>query len=118
MIYARTVDNAGNVSDVKQANAWKDNTPPPTVNLSFSSKTDKTVTVNISGGGTDQASGIAKYVFEYKVSTASSYSTAIEQTSLPSSYEYTGLTAETAYNFRVTVVDNAGNENSTGAEVT
>lgn len=117
MIYARTVDNAGNVSDVKQADAWKDATPPPAVNLTSASKTENSVTVNTSGGGADTTSGIAKYVFEYKASTATDWTTSIEQTSLPSSYEYTGLTAGTTYNFRVKTVDNASNEN-TGTQVT
>lgn len=117
VVYARTVDNAGNKSDVKQTDAWKDAVPPPAVNLTFVSKTENSVTVNTSGGGTDATSGIAKYVFEYKESTASSWTTSIEQTSLPSSYEYTGLTAGTTYNFRVRIIDNAGNE-STGTGVT
>ena len=37
---------------------------------------------------------------------------------MPSSYEYTGLSSETEYNFRVTVADNAGNTNNTGTNVT
>ena len=118
MIHARTIDNAGNTSNDKTADSWKDSTPPPKVDLSFNAKTENSVTVNTSGGGTDTTSGIAKYVFEYKISTASDWTTAIEQTSLPNSYKYTGLTAGTTYNFRVKTVDNAGNENSTGTDVT
>ena len=45
MIHARTIDNAGNKSDDKTANAWKDATPPPKVDLSFNAKTENSVTV-------------------------------------------------------------------------
>ena len=114
IIHARTIDNAGNTSDDKTADAWKDEAPPPKVDLSLDSKTENSVTVTTSTSGTDETSGIAKYVFEYKTSTASTWTTAVEPVALPSTYTYTGLTPETAYNFRVTVVDNAGNENSTG----
>ena len=108
----------GNISGEAEAkDAWKDVTPPPKVDLSYSSKTDKTITVNTSTTGTDVASGIAKYIFEYKKGTETNWQNSTEGTSLPTSYTYTGLASETAYNFRVTVSDNAGNTNSTGTNV-
>lgn len=83
--------------------------------LTVGSKTENSVTVNAITTGTDETSGIAKYIFEYKTSTGGSWTIATQAEALPNSYTYTGLTAETAYVFRVRTVDNAGNE-STGTE--
>lgn len=116
-IHARTVDNAGNVSNeagVKEAK--KDATNPPTVNLSYKEKTGNTVTVTTSMSSTSDTSGIAKYIFEYKKSTNNTWITAVEQTTRPNEYKYTGLDSNTGYDFRVRTVDNAGNT-STGTSI-
>ena len=108
----------GNVSDeaaVKEAK--KDTVAPPAVSLTFSKKTGNTVKVTTSMTTTiDATSGIVKYVFEYKESSSSTWLTATEETTRPSTYTYSGLEKGTAYNFRVKTVDNAGNIN-TGTNV-
>ena len=113
-IHARTVDNAGNVSNeavVKEAK--KDATNPPTVNLSYKEKTGNTVTVTTSMSSTSDTSGIAKYIFEYKKSIEGDtmWKKATEDATRPSEYTYTELEKATEYNLRVKTVDNAGNEN-------
>ena len=55
--------------------------------------------------------GIASYKFEYQLSTGGDWTTAATTPSTATSYNYTyqGLTAETRYNLKVTVIDHAGN---------
>ena len=58
-----------------------------------------------------QYHGIASYTFEYKLSTAGNWTTALTQTS--ANYTCEGLTGGKSYDLRVTVTDRAGNS-STG----
>ncbi|MGM1023182.1 MAG: OmpL47-type beta-barrel domain-containing protein [Bacillota bacterium] len=60
-IYARTLDRAGNVSQVTEASTNIDKTPPttPTITLSDSNYTNKDVLVTLTGGQ-DDLSGIQK----------------------------------------------------------
>lgn len=116
-ITAYTYDNAGHKTESIPLIINIDKTNPPKVDLSYSSKDYTSVTVNTSITGTDSASGIAKYVFEYKQNSESNWITVVEETSLPTSYPFSDLSMGTAYNFRVSTVDNAGNKNSTGTNV-
>ena len=68
-VQARTVDNAGNVSEVvaKTARVDKTNPQPPTLNLDESwTNQDRTFTVT---GGSDAHSGVAQ--LEYRIGTGS-----------------------------------------------
>lgn len=62
-----------------------------------------------------QYHGIASYVFAYKLSTASSWTTAktTNTTNIACEYTFTGLTSEKKYDLRVVVKDRANNS-STG----
>ncbi|MGY3386789.1 hypothetical protein ACVWZB_004743 [Paenibacillus polymyxa] len=69
-IYARTLDRAGNVSQVTEASTNIDKTPPttPTITLSDSNYTNKDVLVTLTGGQ-DDLSGIQKT--QYRIGNGS-----------------------------------------------
>lgn len=58
--------------------------------------------------------GIASYTFEYKRSSETTWTTVgtTNTSEKSSNYTITGLTATTTYNIKVTVIDQAGNSNS------
>ena len=105
-VYARLTDgiNAGD-----HASASITDGTSPTIS-SFTVTTYDTTSITVSASATDNQSGIYSYQFQYKLSTASSYTTA--KTTVTSNgtctYKYTGLADDTTYNLRVIVTDKAG----------
>ena len=104
-VYARLTDgiNAGD-----HASASITDGTAPTIS-SFTVTAYDTTSITVSASATDNQSGIYSYQFQYKLSTASSYTTA--KTTVTSNgtctYTYTGLADDTAYNLRVIVTDKA-----------
>ena len=105
-VYARLTDgiNAG-----QHASASITDGIAPTVS-SFTVTAYDTTSITVSAKATDNQSGIYSYQFQYKLSTASNYTTA--KTTVTSNgtctYKYTGLADDTTYNLRVIVTDKAG----------
>ena len=83
----------------------------PTIN-NFTVATFDTSSITAKVDAIDNQTGIAKYQFEYKLSTSSNYTIAkvIETTNTSYTYKYIGLTDGTTYNLRVIVFDKAGNQ--------
>lgn len=94
----------------------EDTTPPTVSEITTSNITENSITVTVNA--TDNESGIAKYQFEYKLSTESDYKVAetVETTEKTCSYEYTGLLEQTTYKLRVTVFDKSNNQASAEKE--
>ena len=104
-VYARLTDgiNAGQYASTSITDGTA-----PTIS-SFTVTAYDTTSITVSASATDNQSGIYSYQFQYKLSTASSYTTA--KTTVTSNgtctYTYTGLADDTAYNLRVIVTDKA-----------
>ena len=97
-ITAYTYDKAGNRSQGASISVKKDSIGP-TVNLTVGTKTNNSITVNVSAS--DAFSNLASYTYylnNNQVNTGAS-----------SSYTYSGLKAGTSYTLRVDVMDQAGN---------
>ena len=82
----------------------------------FGSDTGTTATLNgsytvVNGGDSD----VIKAGFDYKLSTATEYTTVIVEATTPFSYDLTGLTADSEYTFRAWATINGG-EKVYGAE--
>ena len=105
-VYARLTDgiNHGNHASA----SIKDGTAP-TVS-SFTVTAYDTTSITVSAKATDNQSGIYSYQFQYKLSTASNYTTATTTVTSNGTctYKYTGLADDTTYNLRVIVTDKAG----------
>ena len=105
-VYARLTDgiNAG-----QHASASITDGIAPTIS-SFTVTTYDTTSITVSAKATDNQSGIYSYQFQYKLSTASSYTTATTTVTSNGTctYKYTGLADDTTYNLRVIVTDKAG----------
>lgn len=110
-----TIDKQGKTSQVVEKEIKKDATLASysKVKLWNTGKGDgvgaKTVSVSVTGS--DAMTGISAYYFDYKIHTSSSWSTQrVEKTSERyCEYEYRGLKENTNYDFRVRLVDKAGN---------
>ena len=107
-VYARLTDgiNYGDEASVDII----DNVAPTVNNFTVTTFDTSSITAKIDA--TDNQTGIAKYQFEYKLSTSSDYTVAkvIETTNTSYTYKYTGLTDGTTYNLRVIAFDKAGKQ--------
>ncbi|MDP4098469.1 fibronectin type III domain-containing protein [Paenibacillus sp. P96] len=99
VVYARTIDNAGNIGETAQSNGNIDRTPPtvPSITLSETAYTSKDVTVTVTNGQ-DAMSGVLKS--QYRVGSSGAWT------------DYTGpfqVTQEGATTVYARTVDRAGN---------
>ena len=106
-VCARSVDNAGNVSEVTCSNAYSVDSTNPTISITSTSVISNSITVTVRGS--DSHSGI--YQYKFSSNNGSSYTTV---TSSNGTYTYTitGLSSGTAYTIAVQSVDRAGNTSS------
>ena len=106
-VYGRLFDGT---NGSKTANINIEDEIDPTIS-DFKVTTFDVSSITVKADAVDDQSGIAKYQFEYKLSTSSNYTTAavIESNNTSYTYKYSGLTDETTYNLRVKVFDKAGN---------
>ncbi len=102
VVTARLTDgtNKGNSASITVADK-----NPPTAGITVGTVTRTEITVTATG--TDAESGVKNYTFEYKLSTASTYTGTTTKTT--TSHTFEGLTPGQTYNFKVTVTDKAGN---------
>ena len=87
-----------------------DTVAPQITNLQVTSYDTSSITVNVEAN--DEQTGIAKYQFEYKLSTNPYYISAgtIETSDNSYTYKYTGLTDGTTYEIRVIAFDKVGKQ--------
>ena len=107
-VYARLTDGT-NYGDEASVDIL-DNVAPTVNNFTVTTFDTSSITAKIDA--IDNQTGIAKYQFEYKLSTSSDYTVAkvIETTNTSYTYKYTGLTDGTTYNLRVIAFDKAGKQ--------
>ena len=87
-----------------------DTIEPQITNLQVTSYDTSSITIKVEAN--DEQTGIAKYQFEYKLSTNPYYTSAgtIETSDNSYTYKYTGLTDGTTYEIRVIAFDKAGKQ--------
>lgn len=102
-IYARGEDNVGNESGLATLTVANIDKTVPSLNVTSSGKTTSSITINASAS--DAGSGINTFSYQYSKDDGITWSPSTSDVS----YTFNGLTTNT-YNFKVKVLDNAGNE--------
>ena len=115
-------DEAGNTAYKEVSattSAAADTTAPTLGSISTSNITSSSVKLswNAASDNVTTAANL-QYQVQYKKSSASTWTTAKSYTANITSFTVTGLSASTAYNFRVTVKDEAGNTTYKDASAT
>lgn len=102
-------DNAGNQDASTVTTSEIDNTVP---SVSFTAPSAYVrQTIALSATASDAGSGVANVVFEYKLSSGSSWSTGCSDTTSPYSCNFdTTSLSDGSYDFRAIATDNAGNQ--------
>ena len=105
---AVATDNASNQSfSAVVASRRIDNTAPAVTLTSPGSPIRQTVTLNATS--TDAGSGVAQVVFEYKLSSGSTWTTIVSDATSPYSASFTTTGLNNTYDLRATSTDVAGN---------
>jgi len=109
VVKAYTIDNVGHKSALTEVEFKIDAKAGNLGNISLGHVGARTAEISVTG--MDSETGISAYYFDYRKKGNSSWATQhIEKTSERScEYQYTNLIEDTEYNFRVRILDKAGN---------
>ena len=106
-VCVQTIDNAGNTSSTTCSSAYSVDTVNPTISITNTSATEKSISVTVSGS--DSHSGISEYRFS---SNGGSSYTTVTTSNSSYTYTFTGLNSGTSYNIAVQVIDRSGRVSS------